>query len=79
MDKERLLQNTRLLARLLEMTPRELVERVIITREDYEDIASYDEKTIELLAMAISKSLAAELRPYRTTTARTARQAHKNQ
>lgn len=63
MDKERLLQNTRLLARLLEMTPRELVERGIITREDYEDIASYDEKTIELLAMAISKSLAAGIKP----------------
>lgn len=63
MDKERLLQNTRLLARKLEMTPRELVERGIITREDYEDIASYDEKTIELLAKAIGKSLAAGIKP----------------
>ena len=63
MDKERLLQNTRLLARKLEMTPRELVERGTITREDYEDIASYDEKTIELLAKAIGKSLAAGIKP----------------
>lgn len=63
MDKEKLLQNTRLLARKLESTPRELVERGIITREDYEGIASYDEKTIESLAMAISKSLAAGIKP----------------
>lgn len=63
MDKERLLQNTRLLARAIGVTPRELVERGIITREDYEDIASYDEKTIELLAMAISKCLAAGIKP----------------
>lgn len=56
MDKEKLLQNTRLLARELGVTPRELVERGVVTREDYEDIASYDEKTIELLAAGIKPS-----------------------
>ena len=63
MDKEKLLQNTRLLARKLETTPRELVERGIITREDYEDIASCDEETIAILAKEISKSLAAGIKP----------------
>ena len=53
MDKERLLQNTRLLARALGVTPRELVERGIIAREDYEAIASYDEEKIALLAKMI--------------------------
>ena len=63
MDKEKLLQNTRLLARELETTPRELVERGIIAREDYEAIASYDEKTILLLAKMIRECLAEGIKP----------------
>lgn len=56
MDKEKLIENSRLLAGLLGMKPRELIERGVIEVADYEEISGWDSEKVRKYAELVKKS-----------------------
>ena len=56
MDKEKLIENSRLLAKMLGMKPRELLERGIIEPADYEELSGWDSEKVRKYAELVKKS-----------------------